>query len=83
MNAERSTEIHNTVDRILRERLEQYNVPQPVREEVRREILAFLQRPEKKPFGAAVMTPEASMAADQARKDKLVQKPGSSVPRII
>ena len=58
-----------TLDRILRERLDQFDVPTEVRQEIRREILAFFQRPEKKPFGAAVMTPAASIAADQARKE--------------
>lgn len=78
----RSTDITNTVDRILRERLEQFNVPLETRQELRRAILAFLQRPEKKPHGAAVMTPEASMAADQARKDGKVQE-GGPTPQII
>lgn len=72
-----------TVDRILRERLDQYDVPPEVRGEIRREILAFFQRPETKPFGAAVMTVEASMAADQARKDKRTQSPGTNTPKIV
>ena len=82
MTMERSTEIHNTVDRILRERLEQFNVPPEVRSGIRTDILAFLQRPEKKPFGATIMTPEASMAADQARKDRKTQE-GGHTPKVI
>lgn len=72
----------NTLDRILRERLEQFNVPLEVRQALRTEILSFFQRPERKPFGAAVMTPEASMAADQARMSGETQR-GGPTPKII
>lgn len=82
MVSDRSTDILTTVDRILRERLEQFNVPAEVRNELRNDLLAFLQRPEKKPFGACVMTPSASMAADQALKNRATQK-GGSKPEII
>lgn len=71
------------IDRILRERLEQFDVPATVRNNIRQELLAFFQRPEKKPFGACVMTPSASMAADQARKDGKTQDGNSSKPEII
>lgn len=83
MASDKNMELTNTIDRILRERLDQFDVPTEVRQELRREILAFFQRPETKPFGAAVMTPEASMAADQARKEKRAQAPGSNTPRIV
>jgi len=82
MATDKSTDISTTVDRILRERLEQYNVPSEVRSEIRAELLAFFQRPERKPFGAAIMTPAASMAADQARKTKQTQR-GGPTPEII
>lgn len=59
-----------TLDRILRERLDQYNVPQEVRLELRKELLSFFGRPERKKFGACVMTPEASVAADKERIEK-------------
>ncbi len=78
-----SDNISNSVDRILKERLDQFNVPTEVRDNLRIEILTFLQRPERKPFGACVLTPEASMAADQARKDGRIQQPGTNVPQII
>jgi hypothetical protein len=58
----------STLDRILRERLEAFNVPVEVRNKIVEEVLAFMQRPERKPYGAAVMTPEASIAADKARE---------------
>ena len=81
--ADKSTDHATTLDRIFRERLEQFEVPPEVRAELRNDILAFFQRPEIKPFGAAVMTAEASMAADQARKDRRTQPPGTNTPKII
>ncbi len=81
MASERSNDLATTVDRILRERLEQFNVPSEVRAELRKELLAFFQRPEKTPFGACVMTPAASMAADQARKNKETQR-GGPTPEV-
>lgn len=80
MASERSNDMSVTLDRILRERLEAFSVPQEVRAELRKELLAFFQRPEKKPFGACVMTPEASIAADQARRDKKTQRGGPTPP---
>jgi hypothetical protein len=71
-----------TLDRILRERLDQYNVPQEVRAELRKEVMAFFGRPERKPFGACVMTPEASVAADKERVAKRAD-PNSAKPTII
>lgn len=71
-----------TLDRILRERLEQYNVPQEVRAELRKEIMAFFGRPERTPFGACTMTPEASVAADKERTSKVFD-PNSAKPKII
>ena len=71
-----------TLDRILRERLANFNVPSEIRTELRSELLAFFNRPEKKPYGATVMTPEASIASDQARKDRKVQDSGPT-PQII
>lgn len=66
----------NSVERILRERLNQFDVPVEVRTEIKNELLALFQRPDKKPYGASIMTPEASMASDQARKDGKVQDSG-------
>ena len=83
MVTDKSTDLSNTIDRILKERLDQFNVPTEIRSGLRREILAFFQRPEVTPYGAAVMTPEASIAADQARKDKRTQAPGTNTPKII
>lgn len=82
MASDKNTDPGQTLDRILRERLEQFEVPTEVRQELRRDILAFFQRPEQKPFGATVMTPEGSMASDQARREKRPQRPGTG-PRIV
>lgn len=71
-----------TLDRILRERLEQFNVPQEVRASLRAEIMSFFGRPERKPFGACVMTPEASVAADKERAGKY-NSPDSAKPKIL
>jgi hypothetical protein len=68
MSSETNNNTGPTLDRILRERLEDFKVPTEVRNSIAEEILAFMQRPERKPYGAAVMTPEASIAADKARQ---------------
>ena len=80
MPSDKSTDLTNTLNRILRERLASFNVPPEIQAELRKEILAFFQRPEKTPFGACVMSAEASMAADQARKEKKTQKGGPTPP---
>jgi hypothetical protein len=77
-----SNETGLTLDRILRERLEQFDVPQEVRAALRTEIMTFFGRPERNPFGACVMTPEASVAADKERIEKRGD-PGNAKPRII
>lgn len=68
--SDKMNDITTTLDRILRERLEQYKVPNEVRAELRKEISSFFARPERNPFGACVMTPEASVAADKERIEK-------------
>lgn len=71
-----------TLDRILRERLEQYSVPQEVRAELRKELLAFFGRPERTPFGACVATIGSSVAADRERLEKR-NNPDSEKPKIV
>jgi hypothetical protein len=83
MATDRSNDPAITLTRILRERLEQYNVPGEVQAALRKEILAFMGRPERKPSGAVVMTPEASIAADKAKQEKRSQTAESPKPRII
>lgn len=83
MATDKSNDPAVTITRILRERLEQFNVPAEVQATLRKEILAFMGRPERKPSGACVMTPEASVAADKARQEKRAERPESPKPRII
>lgn len=82
MNRDNNNDTSLTLDRILRERLDQYNVPLEVRGELRKELLAFFGRPERNPFGACVMTPEASVAADKERQDKKAN-PNAAKPKVI
>ena len=67
MATDRSNDPKIVLDRILLERLAPYDVPTEIRTALRKEIMSFTQRPERNPFGACVMTPEASIAADRAR----------------
>lgn len=83
MATDKSNDPSVTITRILRERLEQFNVPAEVQATLRKEILAFMGRPERKPSGACVMTPEASVAADKARQEKRAERPDGPKPRII
>jgi len=71
-----------TLDRILRERLEPFQVPQEIREELRKELMAFFGKPERNPYGACVMTPAASVAADKERMEKRGD-PTNAKPEII
>lgn len=67
----------NYIKRLLNERLNSYEIPDAVMDGLQTEILAFMQRPERKIRGATVMTPEASFASDHARKNKLPDNPNS------
>lgn len=82
MNNPNSNDNGLTLDRILRERLENFNVPLEVRAALRTEIMTFFGRPERKPFGACVMTPEASVAADKERVEKRGD-PNNAKPNIV
>jgi len=80
--AERKAETNAILDRILRERLAPFNVPVEIRNSIRDEVLSLIERPERKPYGACVMTPEASMAADMAKKENRIPDQ-SAKPKII
>lgn len=82
MASETNNNIASVVERILRERLEQFKVPPEIRQQIAAEILGILERPERKPYGAAVMTAEASMAADRARERKKAS-PDDTKPQIM
>jgi hypothetical protein len=83
MVSDKKSDIDGMLDRIMLERLKQFDVPKEVRDELKRQILALFQRPENKRFGATVMTVEASMAADVSRKEKRTQEPGPNTPKVI
>jgi hypothetical protein len=68
------------VARILRERLEQYEVPAEVRAELAANLMNLLGRPERTKFGACVMTPEASMDGDRQRRG---ESGTGEKPRIV
>lgn len=70
------------VDRILRERLEDFEVPSKLRNTIRDEILSIVSRPERNPSGACIMTPEASAASDQIRQGK-IQAEDAPNPKIV
>jgi hypothetical protein len=63
-----SDNVEHILDRILRERLDQFKVPVEVRNEIAQEFLSIMGRPERTKYGAAIMTPEASLAADKQRE---------------
>lgn len=79
---ERKSETGVILDRILRERLDPFNVPVEIRNSIRDEVLSLIERPERKPYGACVMTPEASMAADMAKKENRIPDQ-SAKPKLI
>lgn len=81
MPTEPKNDNESVLDRVLRERLEQYKVPAEVRAELAAEIKSVLSRPERAKYGAAVMTPEASLAADKARERGA--RKGDAKPRIF
>jgi hypothetical protein len=82
MVTDKNTQPTAVLDRILRERLDQFDVPLEVRTSLRQEIMTFFARPERKPSGATVMTPSASMAADKQRQGHDVD-PDSAKPQVL
>ena len=69
--------------RLLRERLKEFGVPKEVQDALRDDILASFHQPVKKPYGACVMTPEASMAADRQKKNKNRHELDDANPKLI
>ena len=70
------------IDRILKERLNQYQVPIEIQNEIRKELMSAMSRPEKQKKGCTIMTPSASMAADLARKSGKPQV-GGEKPQVL
>lgn len=67
---------------LLRKRLEPFNVPNDVVRGIRDDIVKLTLPAKKKPFGAAVMTKEASEAGDQIKRGSDVA-PASAKPKIV
>jgi hypothetical protein len=75
-------DIGSVIMRLMRERLDSYEIPSATLQELKNEILKAVGTPERTKFGACVMTPQASMAADQQRKGNTVP-PGSAKPDVV
>jgi hypothetical protein len=82
MSTDPKNNIEAVIDRILRERLNDFNVPREIQHNIRDEFIQVLARPERTPYGACVMTPEASLAADKA-KQRGTASPDDEKPRIV
>ena len=76
-----SKDLSKKIDSLLRERLENFEVSKKIRDSLRDDILAALEAPASNRYGAAVMTQEASLAADTERKHGA--NPNNAKPRII
>ena len=77
-------EVKTNLMRLIRERLEPFNVPNEIQLGLREEIfILFATQAMKKPFGACVMTPEASMAADPNNPMRGEVTNLSAKPKII
>jgi hypothetical protein len=83
MATDPKNDIDSIIDRVLRERLADFDVPVEVRNEIAREMLNILARPERKPYGACVMTPGASEAADRARTSGKSTPGDGEKPQIV
>jgi len=77
---ERQENLDIAIARLLRERLEQFEVPVEVRNELGDALLGLLGRPERTKFGACVMTPQASMDGDRQRRG---ETGSGSKPEIV
>jgi hypothetical protein len=72
---------NSDLEKLLRESLAQFNVSDEAIKTLKEKLLSLFQRPDRKPSGAAVMTAEASMAADKARRG--LGTPSDAKPRIV
>lgn len=62
--------LEEKINRLLSERLEQFNVPVEIRNNICTEIMAILAQPQAGPKGTYVYKPEQSVAADLERKQR-------------
>lgn len=81
---DREVELKTNLTRLLKERLDAFQVPGEIQKSLREEIWTmFAVANTKKPFGACVMTPEASMAADPNNPMRGEDSSLNAKPRII
>ena len=73
-------DLPSAINRVLRERLEQFEIPVEVRKNIATELLNLVGRPERQKSGVTIMTPEASMDADRQRRG---ETPIGNKPRVI
>lgn len=76
------TDIHAELMNLLRQRLEQFNVPHEIIRQIRDDAIELVSRKDTAPKrGAAVMTAEASMAADKLKNGGI--DPRAAKPKIV
>lgn len=68
--------------RLIRERLNGFEVPNEVQRALRDDLFALVNKPSKKKHGAAVMTPDASLEADLIQQGQKLP-PGAGRPKIV
>ena len=77
-------DIHGQLMELLRTRLaEPFKVPNEVIRQLRDDIIDVVTPQEKRRNGAAVMTPEASMAGDKIRNGEAGINPVTARPKIV
>ncbi len=74
------TEIHAELMNLLRARLEPFKVPNEVIRQIRDDAIDIMTPKATRKNGAAVMTPEASMAGDKLKQGG---DPKSARPKIV
>lgn len=75
------TDIHGELMNLFRARLEPFKVPNEVIRQLRDDAIDVMTPKNTRKNGAAVMTPEASMAGDQLRNG--MGDPKSAKPKIV
>lgn len=66
---------------ILQNYLGKYNIDESVIDSMASELLRTLDAPERKKYGASVMTPEASASSDKVRRGEV--KPSNGIKPTV
>jgi hypothetical protein len=75
------TDVHGELMNLFRARLEPFKVPNEVIRQLRDDAIEVMTPKVARKNGAAVMTPEASMAGDKVRAG--MADPKSAKPKIV